>query len=51
MKITKSAVLFDLDGVTIDTEPLYPIAEIRLFHDYGVDIPRKDWLFPHKFRS
>jgi HAD superfamily hydrolase (TIGR01509 family) len=43
MKITKSAVLFDLDGVTIDTEPLYTIAEIRLFHDYGVDIPRKDW--------
>ena len=44
MKIKKSAVLFDLDGVTIDTEPLYTLSEIRLFKEYGVEIPREDWL-------
>ena len=39
----KSAVLFDLDGVTIDTEPLYTLSEIRLFKEYGIDIPKEDW--------
>ena len=37
------AVLFDLDGVTIDTEPLYTIGEGRLFREYGVVIPDEDW--------
>ena len=43
MIMEKSAVLFDLDGVTIDTEPLYTISEIRLFKEYGVQIPKEDW--------
>ena len=43
MKNIKSAVLFDLDGVTIDTEPLYTLAEIRLFGEYGITIPEEDW--------
>ena len=38
-----SAILFDLDGVTIDTEPLYTRSEIRLFSEYGIEIPEKDW--------
>lgn len=37
------AVCFDMDGVTIDTEPLYAKAEIRLFREYGVEIPDEDW--------
>ena len=41
--IEKPAVLFDLDGVTIDTEPLYTLSEIRLFKEYGVEIPKEDW--------
>ena len=36
-------ILFDLDGVTIDTEPLYAKAEIKLFKEYGVNIPNEDW--------
>ena len=36
-------VLFDLDGVTIDTEPLYADGENRLFKEYGVIIPEEDW--------
>ena len=39
----KAAILFDMDGVTIDTEPLYTRAEIRLFKEYGVIIPKKDY--------
>ncbi len=43
MNSFKSAVIFDMDGVIIDTEPLYTKAEIRLFGEYGVIIPEEDW--------
>ena len=43
MNSFKSAVIFDMDGVIIDTEPLYTKAEIRLFGEYGVTIPEEDW--------
>ena len=36
-------ILFDLDGVTIDTEPLYAKGETRLFKEYGITIPEEDW--------
>ena len=39
----KQAILFDMDGVTLDTEPLYQKAEIRLFKEYGVNIPDEAW--------
>ena len=42
MNPLNSAILFDLDGVTIDTEPLYTRSEIRLFREYGVEIPKED---------
>ena len=48
MTANKNAILFDLDGITIDTEPLYTRAEIRLFGEYGVKIPKKDL---HLFRG
>ena len=38
-----TAVIFDMDGVIIDTEPLYTKAEIRLFDEYGVKVPEEDW--------
>ena len=37
------AVIFDMDGVVIDSEPLYQEAEERLFREYGVTIPAEDW--------
>jgi HAD superfamily hydrolase (TIGR01509 family) len=33
-----------MDGVIIDTEPLYAKAEIKLFREYGVEIPNEDWV-------
>lgn len=36
-------VLFDMDGVTLDTEPLYANGENKLFEEYGVKIPKEDW--------
>ena len=41
--LSNFAVIFDMDGVVVDTEPLYTRAEIRLFGEYGVEIPEKDW--------
>jgi len=43
MSSFNKAVLFDMDGVVLDTEPLYTKAEIRLFGEYGVLIPEEDW--------
>ena len=43
MNTFSSAVIFDMDGVVLDTEPLYTRAEIRLFGEYGVEIPEEDW--------
>ena len=41
--LSNFAVIFDMDGVVLDTEPLYTLAEIRLFGEYGVEIPEEDW--------
>ena len=43
MNSYNSAVIFDMDGVVLDTEPLYTRAEIQLFGEYGVQIPEEDW--------
>ena len=43
MTNNSAAVIFDLDGVVIDTEPLYTKAEIKLFEEYGIYIPKEDW--------
>ncbi|PIS28825.1 MAG: hypothetical protein COT43_05595 [Candidatus Marinimicrobia bacterium CG08_land_8_20_14_0_20_45_22] len=37
------AIVFDFDGVVVDSEPLYERAEARLFAEYGVTIPTSDW--------
>ena len=33
-----------MDGVIIDSEPLYAKAEIKLFREYGIEIPEEDWV-------
>ncbi|MCK4577454.1 MAG: HAD family phosphatase, partial [Candidatus Marinimicrobia bacterium] len=37
------AIIFDMDGVVIDSEPLYKQAQERLFGEFGVTIPEDDW--------
>lgn len=37
------AIIFDFDGVVVDTEPLYERAENRLFKEYGVVVDEEDW--------
>lgn len=37
------AVVFDMDGVVVDSEPLYQQAQVRLFAEIGVTIPEEDW--------
>lgn len=32
------AVLFDMDGVIVDTEPLHRKAYFRMFEDFGIDV-------------
>lgn len=37
------AIVFDFDGVVVDSEPLYEKAENRLFEQYGIQVPPEDW--------
>jgi HAD superfamily hydrolase (TIGR01509 family) len=37
--IRKAAVIFDMDGVLVDSEPIHKIADIRAFRTVGLDIP------------
>ncbi len=37
------AVIFDMDGVVVDSEPLYQKAQMRLFAELGLTIPESDW--------
>lgn len=39
------AIIFDFDGVVVDSEPLYQIAERQLFKEYGVEVPPEDWKY------
>ena len=36
------AIVFDFDGVVVDSEPLYELAEIELFKSFGVKINIED---------
>lgn len=39
------AIIFDFDGVVIDSEPLYQQAEQRLLAEYGIQVPAEHWRF------
>ncbi len=32
------AVLFDMDGVIVDTEPLHRKAYFKMFEDFGIEV-------------
>ena len=37
------AIVFDFDGVVVNSEPLYERAEGQLFKEYNVTVPEEDW--------
>ena len=37
------AVIFDMDGVLIDSEPIWKIAMESVFHSVGCNLSRKDF--------
>lgn len=37
-----NAVIFDFDGVVVNSEPLYEKAELELFSSYGIDVDLED---------
>lgn len=39
-----SAVIFDMDGVLTDSEPLINEAAVRMFHEHGVRVAPEDFL-------
>ena len=43
MKKKIDAIVFDFDGVIVDSEPLYEATAEELFMQYGVEIPPEDW--------
>ena len=43
----KKCVLFDLDGVVINSEPLYEKATLNLMKEHNVNIPEPDWKSLH----
>lgn len=45
MKQKIQAIVFDFDGVVVDSEPLYRKAEEKFFTEYGVTIPSEDWKY------
>jgi len=39
------AIIFDFDGVVIDSEPIYVAAERRILAQYGVQVTEEDWKY------
>jgi len=37
-KIMLKAILFDMDGVIVDSEPLHKKAYYKMFNDVGIDV-------------
>lgn len=37
----RSAIIFDLDGVVINSEPLHDEAKRTIFRDYGLEVPER----------
>jgi HAD superfamily hydrolase (TIGR01509 family) len=43
MKSNIQAIIFDMDGVIIDSEPSHLQAELQTCKDFGIDIPTSEW--------
>lgn len=37
------ALIFDMDGVIVDSEPIHEKAAMEVCHEFGIDIPKNEW--------
>jgi len=37
------AIIFDMDGVLVDSEPIHEKAEIETCREFGMEVPKKEW--------
>jgi HAD superfamily hydrolase (TIGR01509 family) len=42
------AIIFDMDGVLVDSEPIHERAEMETCREFGMEVPKSEW---HKFRG
>lgn len=45
MKRKIEAIVFDFDGVVVNSEPFYEKAERRLFNEFDIKVPDEDWKY------
>jgi HAD superfamily hydrolase (TIGR01509 family) len=39
------AIIFDMDGVLVDSEPIHEKAEIQTLEEFGIRVPKDEWEF------
>lgn len=39
------AIIFDMDGVIVDSEPIHKKTGIQVFREFGMDVPKSEWDF------
>lgn len=37
------ALIFDMDGVIVDSEPIHERAEIEVCREFGMEVPKREW--------
>ena len=37
------AIIFDMDGVLVDSEPIHEKAEIETCREFGIEVPKSEW--------
>ncbi len=38
-----NAIIFDMDGVLVDSEPIHEKAEMEVCHEFGMEVPKSEW--------
>lgn len=37
------AIIFDMDGVIVDTEPIHEKIEVEVCREFGINVPKNEW--------
>ncbi|EKE24924.1 MAG: HAD-superfamily hydrolase, subfamily IA, variant 3, partial [uncultured bacterium] len=37
------AIIFDMDGVLVDSEPIHERAEMEICREYGMNVDKNEW--------